>query len=115
MLWMDVGTASKNNRHYINLSTIHKELGPHVCAALPAFQAFTGSDYTSSFARKGKIKPFRILEKHPIYQNAFKALADSNIASDTTKQSIMVSMSAGARNFIRHMDQIKIVKTCLQI
>ena len=30
---------------------------------LPAFHAFTGCDYTASFKRKGKVAPFKLLEK----------------------------------------------------
>lgn len=43
-LWMDIGTVSKNRR-YVSLTAIWKELGPDLYAALPAFHAFTGSDY----------------------------------------------------------------------
>ena len=30
---------------------------------LPAFHAFTGCDYTALFKRKGKVAPFKLLEK----------------------------------------------------
>ena len=74
-LWMDVGTAAKNNRRYINLTTVCKELGHGICGALPAFHAYTGCDYTSSFVRKGKVRPFKLLEKSPDYQEAFGVLS----------------------------------------
>ena len=68
---MDVGTTAKNNRRYISFTAIHHELGSELCAALPAFHSFTGSDYTSSFVKKGKVRPFKLLEKTPEYQHAF--------------------------------------------
>ena len=88
-LWMDVGTAAKNNRRYINISAICHELGPNLCAALPAFHSFTGSDYTSSFVRRGKVRPFKILEKRPDYQSAFKMMTKTTLISEATKASLL--------------------------
>lgn len=34
-----------------------------LASAMPGFHAFTGCDFTASFYRKGKAKPFEILEK----------------------------------------------------
>ena len=34
------------------------------CAALPGFHAFTGSDYTASFSRKGEVRPLALLEQN---------------------------------------------------
>ena len=48
-IWMDVGTSRKNNRRFINISSIASSIGKEMCAALSAFHSFTGSDYTSSF------------------------------------------------------------------
>ena len=83
-LWMDVGTASKNNRRFINISAIYRKPGLDVCAALPAFHAFTGSDYTSSFVRKGKVRPFKILEDQMLYQSTFKRMASNTTISINT-------------------------------
>ena len=62
-VWIDAGTAAKNNRRFIDISAISVSLGPELCAALPGFHAFTGSDYTSAFVRKGKVRPFARLER----------------------------------------------------
>jgi hypothetical protein len=35
-----------------------------VSAALPGLHAFTGCDFTASFYRKGKIKPYELLENN---------------------------------------------------
>ena len=86
-LWMDIGTVSKNNRRYVNLTAIWKELGPDLCEALPAFHAFTGSDYTSAFVRKGKVRPLKTLEK-PGYQKTFRVMAMSSTVSSVTKAAL---------------------------
>lgn len=87
-LWMDVGTAAKNSRRYLSLTAIHSELGSELCAALPAFHAFTGSDYTSSFVKKGKVRPFKLLEKTPDYQHAFTNMTREALVSDATKATL---------------------------
>ena len=58
--------CSGNERRYLNVTTIvatleEKQAG--LAAALPGLHAFTGCDFTASFFRKGKIKPYEILEK----------------------------------------------------
>ena len=53
-LWMEVGMSAKNNRRFINLTAIAKEIGPGLCSALPAFHAFTGSDLHILFCEKRK-------------------------------------------------------------
>ena len=46
-----------------------------LCKSLLGFHALTGCDYTASFNRKGKVKPFKMLQKNPSIQDAFSALA----------------------------------------
>jgi len=86
---MDVGTAAKNNRRYICLTAIYKELGPDLCAALPAFHAFTGCDYTSSFVCKGKVRPFKLLEKSQEFQESFAASGLCTPVPDATRESLL--------------------------
>ena len=60
---MDCG--SNNNRRHIDVSAIANALDRKqegLSAAITALHAFTGSDFTAAFYRKGKIKPFQILE-----------------------------------------------------
>ncbi len=45
-----------------------------MCKALPEFHAFTGCDYSPSFAFKRKVRPLTLLEKNPSVQNAFVKL-----------------------------------------
>lgn len=35
---------------------------PNLAAALPALHAFSGCDFTAAFYRKGKIRPYELLE-----------------------------------------------------
>lgn len=78
-IWMDVGTSSGNSRRYINITAIGASIGQPLCSALPGFHAFTGSDYTSAFHGKGKVRAFAQLVKDTDAQKAF---------SDRTKGTI---------------------------
>ena len=77
-IWMDSGTAAKNNRRYIDISGISKALGQQLCTALPSFHAYSGCDYTSAFVRKGKLRPFKKLEKMLDVQRVFAEMAQSS-------------------------------------
>ena len=54
-LWMDIRLHSKNTRNVINNSSSNF---PAIYAALLGFHTFTGCDYTCSFLRKVKSRPF---------------------------------------------------------
>ena len=62
-IWVESGVQSKNNVTYISINQLFDQFGEPLCKALPFCHAFTGCDYTTSFNRKGKIKPFKLLEK----------------------------------------------------
>ena len=62
-LWLEVGTQSKNTIRYISIDQACEKFCSSLCNTLPAFHAFTGCDYTASFKRKGKVAPFKLLEK----------------------------------------------------
>ena len=68
---------AKKNRRFINVTSIQRSIGSAMCHALPAFHAFTGSDYTSAFVRKGKVRPFATLQKNIEAQKAFGALTEA--------------------------------------
>ena len=79
---MDTGTNSNNTRRLINISAIAKTLAPVVCSALPGFHAFTGSDYTASFLRKRKRKPYELMLKNAQHTEAFSELGkNENVES----------------------------------
>jgi len=81
-IWMDTGTSAKNNRRFIDVTSISKALGTPLCQALPAFHAFSGSDYTSAFYKKGKKRPFKILEENRSVQMAFGEMARGKLGAD---------------------------------
>ena len=77
-LWMDVGLSGKNTRRYIDVSGLASVLGKSICDALPALHAFTGSDFTASFLRKGKVKPFELMTKSQVFQETFAKLGSDD-------------------------------------
>ena len=62
-LWLEVGISSKDSLRFINVNELHKQIGSTLSKSLPGFHAFTGSDYTASFCRKGKIRPKNLRKK----------------------------------------------------
>lgn len=81
-MWLEVGVQSKNTLRLINVNTIARSLGVDLCKALPGFHSFTGCDYTSAFSRKGKIRPFNLLEQDTNAQKAFGSLGFDAILTD---------------------------------
>ena len=73
-VWIETGTAGRGDRRYVDVTAIADSMGPKMCAALPAFHAYTGCDYTAAFIRKGKKRPFTLLEKDHQPQTAFEQL-----------------------------------------
>ena len=72
-LWMDTGAFNGKNRRYVNHSAIAMSIGSKMCQALPAYYAFTGTDYTSAIIGKGKVRPFRQLDSSSDAQDALIA------------------------------------------
>jgi hypothetical protein len=70
-IWLEVGTQSNNSQRYININSLHAQLGESLCKSLLVYHALTGCDYTASFSRKGKVRPLKILEKDENLQTIF--------------------------------------------
>ena len=83
-IWVESSVQSKN----ISINRLFDQVGEPLCKALPFYHAFTGCDYTSSFNWKGKIKPFKLLEKNPELQEAFLNPSHSDSISDDIKSII---------------------------
>lgn len=79
-VYIDCGVS--NTRHIIDVNALHELLGLDLCKALPGFHAFTGCDYNPAFFRKGKQRPFQILQKKEDFKKAFASLGDSSIVTD---------------------------------
>ena len=77
-IWIEAGVQAKNTLRYISVDQICSDLGETLCKALPAYHAFTGSDYSASFSRKGKREPFKKLETDIPSQIAFGRLGEAS-------------------------------------
>ena len=69
-LWMEVGLYSNNTIRYIDIKRLYNTFGPKLSKSLPAYHAITGCDYTAAFSRKGKVNPFKILQKREDIQQS---------------------------------------------
>ena len=58
-------------RRYIDNNSLYCMLGPLLSKSLLFFHALTGCDYTSSFSKNGKVRPFKIPEKNTSAQETF--------------------------------------------
>ena len=62
----------------LDIQAIATALGLEMTKALPGLHAFTGSDCTSAFVRKGKKGPFKTLEHHPEFFTLFQSIGSSS-------------------------------------
>ena len=60
---MDVELSGINSRRYINISQLVSGINLTLIDSLPGFHAFAGSDVTSAFMNRGKLKPFKLMNK----------------------------------------------------
>jgi hypothetical protein len=60
---MDGWLSGINTRRYINISQLVSGMNPPFIDFLPGFHPFTGLDVTSVFMNKGKLKPFKLMNK----------------------------------------------------
>ena len=81
-IWLEVGLQSNNTLRYISVDQLYLTIGASMCKALPAYHAFTGCDYTSSFSRKGKVAPLKKLEKNAECQTALGLLSEVETDGD---------------------------------
>ncbi|KAK7901340.1 hypothetical protein WMY93_018109 [Mugilogobius chulae] len=86
---MDLGHSSKNNRRCINITDLANKVGPEVCAALPAFHAFTGCDYLAAFNRKGKCRLFDAMIRDKTVLKVFKDLGKKQTVPSRIQQALM--------------------------
>ena len=73
--------SAGNNRRLIDVSSIQAKLEfqrPGSSTALIGLHAFTGTDYTSAFFNKGKVKALKLMlegEEADTYVHAFQAMS----------------------------------------
>ena len=83
-VYMD--TRSGDHRRIIDTEGIRKNIGEDLSKALLGLHAFTGSDTTSAFMRKGKIRPLKIMQQKAQYVNAFKKLGETEEVTDDVRE-----------------------------
>lgn len=79
-VWMLAGTG------YIDLSKVYEKLGPCLSRSLPGFHAITGCDNNPAFKKKGKLRPFNILNKNQDYQEAFTRFGEQVLLSNPKQE-----------------------------
>ncbi|GFX71543.1 hypothetical protein TNCV_2695311 [Trichonephila clavipes] len=71
-LWIQWSVG--NHERVISINGLYQDLGISLSKALPCFYVITGCDYTPAFFRKGKLRPFKLLEKSVEYQLAWQEI-----------------------------------------
>ena len=72
----------------MNISQLVGYLDVAVIDALPNLHAFTGSDYSSSFMNKGKVRPLDLVIKHPTFTAAFASFGRNDMVEETVTADI---------------------------
>ena len=91
-VWMDAGLGSNNSRRYINIGQIADSLGDRLLDSLPGFHAITGSDATTAFMNKGKLRPYDLMVRN---QSHIHMLAELG-----THESVPEHVHSGIEKFV---------------
>jgi len=81
-------TGTGNNQRVIDITSITEAVGPAISTALPALHAFTGCDCTSAFVRRGKVKPFEIMEKCSDYVAFFTQFGTTTFVDEASNKQL---------------------------
>ena len=82
--YLEVGQLSKNTNRYVDVTKISLHLGISLSNALAGWHAEGGNDFNPSYAKKGKKKPFEMLENDESAQSAFASLGLTKYLSQQT-------------------------------
>ena len=82
----DTGLGDK--RVWIDIKSLHQSMSEDLISSLLGFHAFTGCDSTSSFVRKGKLKPLRFLTNSREFQSIFQDIGEQPHTSDITRKGL---------------------------
>lgn len=91
-IWLASSLSKKKNSNdfnCINCTELASKLGPDLCLGLPAFHAYTGSDYTAAFYNKGKLRPLKLFMKNQMYPKYFASLTDEADILITEKMNVI--------------------------
>ena len=85
-LKFDTGVGDR--RRWIDISLLHQSMNEDLISSLLGFHAFTGCDSTSSFVRKGKLKPLRFLNNSKHFQSTFQGIGEQPSISKEIKEEL---------------------------
>lgn len=104
---MDTGVGDK--RRLINVTSAVQGTGPELCNAVLSFHAFTGCDTTSSFMRKGKVGPLRLLQNNPEYIPVFTNLGTTSTPTERQSEALeaFTCLLYGARSGIKDINKLR--------
>jgi len=74
--------------HSATYHSMHDELETKLCRSSPGYHAFTGCDYTASFSKRGKTRPFNVLRKHGKFQELFYNLGMVNELAESSVKDV---------------------------
>ena len=84
-----------------------------LAAAMPGLHAFTGSDFTTAFNRKGKIKPLEVLEKDT--EGTRIQFFSRIVSEDQPDQSIaeeFICSLYDLKGYVKDVNEARHVKLC---
>jgi len=105
-----VGLFSKNTLRFININQLYNTLGATLSKSLPGYHAFTGSDYTAAFSRKGKLSALKVLEKDNKLQETFGKLGEEDINSETFEQLELLACRMYGMKKINSINEVRLEK-----
>ena len=82
----DTGVGDK--RRWIDIHLLYQCLHADLVSSLLGFHAFTGCDSTSSFVRKDKVKPLKLLKNSKHIQRIFQSLGNEPHTSEETRKEL---------------------------
>ena len=101
----------------ININKVAEEYSQDHISALLALHAFTGTDCTSAFKGKGKVRPMKLIIQHPKFVELFSKIGTSWDCDNDTLSGIeeFTCLMYGFNQRIKHVDdarEVKIKKMC---
>ena len=87
-LFMQSGSTKRHR--IININSLSTKLGPSICKALPGIHAFTGCDTVSAFAGRGKVNPWKLMQRYASFTEIFGKLGIHWTASEEVLKELEV-------------------------
>ncbi len=104
-------TGSGNNQRLLNITELANTLSPTYCSTLMVLHAYSGCDTTSALKGIGKVKPMKVLTKHPHFTASLSTLGDNWTVNDdlmNTFDAFTCIVYGNTR--IKSVDKIRYVK-----